>query len=290
MIQSSTLSGILLYLAGSLCFVVLDTIAKSLAGEMHVVQIVWGRYFFNLLCILPLVPRFGLIRPLASAYPGRQVIRSAFLFGATIFFFTALGYLPLAEATAIGYAAPLVITALSAILLGEKVGIRRWSAIVVGAIGVVIVMRPGLGVLHWAGALVLVMVFFNSGYHMMTRWLAAHDGPIPQFWYTALVGAAALSLAVPWFWNWPDVDGWLRLAGMGICASIGHFLVILAYRRVTVARVAPFSYLGMVAATGAGYVVFGQFPDEWTILGAVVIVASGLYIWAREVKFARGAR
>lgn len=290
MILSPNLAGILLYVAGSLCFVALDTTAKSLAGELHVIEIVWGRYFFNLLCILPLVPRFGLLTPLRSAYPVRQVLRSGLLFGATLLFFTALGFLPLAEATAMGHATPLVITAMAALFLGEQVGIRRWSAIVVGAIGVIIVMRPGSGALHWAAALVIAMVFFNAGYHLMTRWLARYDSVITSFWYTAIVGAGALSLIVPWFWTWPSAGGWARLAMMGLFAGVGHYLVIQAYMRVSASTVAPFAYLSIVAATISGYFVFGQLPDRWTVAGAAVIAASGLYVWHREVVRARAAR
>jgi drug/metabolite transporter (DMT)-like permease len=286
-IQAAPARGILLFLAAVMSFAVLDTIGKHLTGELHVVQIAWGRYIFHAAFLAVLMPRHGIIRPFRSARPWFQIMRAALLAAVTLLFFTALSFLPLVETTAIAFVTPLFVTALAHFLLKEKVGVRRWSAVLVGFVGVLIVIRPGLGAIHWAAFIVIVMALLNALYHLATRMLAGIDSPPTTIFYSGIVGALALSIIVPFFWRAPSLVGWIEMVVIGFLGGLGHYLLIRAYEYAPASAMAPYSYTQIVWITALGYGVFGDFPDRWTLIGTAIIVASGIYVFYREAVLRR---
>lgn len=275
--------GIAYMLLATACFATLDASAKLMTREMSVVQAVWGRYLFNFLLFAPLLlttvsPR----RLVATRRLGVQLLRAVFLVGATFAFWIGLSYLPLAEAVTLGFVSPLLVTALSVPLLGEKVGVHRWSAVLVGLAGVLIIVRPGVGVMHWAVAMPLLTALSYAFYQILTRILSRTDEALTSLFYGALGGVVLTSLAVPFVWVWPTWQQWLALAWLGLLGGVGHFLLIRAFTAAPASMLAPFNYSGLLWATLLGWLLFGDLPDGWTLAGAAVIVASGLYILQRE--------
>ncbi|MBI3452658.1 MAG: DMT family transporter [Rhodospirillales bacterium] len=283
------LRGVLLYMAAAMLFACLDALGKYMTRDYHVVQIAWGRYVFHVAFLMILMPRYGVLRPLVSARPVFQLLRGGLLAGVTLLFFTAVSFLPLAEATAIGFVAPLMVTALAALVLKERVGPRRWTAVLLGFTGVLVVIRPGLGAVHWAAFIALAMATCNACYHLATRMLSGVDSAQTTIFYTGIVGAVLLSAAAPFFWTPLDVLGWVQMVTIGMLGGFAHYLFIQAYGCAAPAQLAPYSYIQIVWITILGYMVFGDFPDKWTIIGAAVIVASGLYVFYRE-SFLRRTR
>ncbi|GAB4182409.1 MAG: DMT family transporter [Thalassobaculales bacterium] len=279
--------GLALYFAALACFGLLDSAAKYLAADHPPLMVVWARYAFNLVFMLPLMagrpPRLWL----ASARPGLAVGRGLLLLATTMMFFTAIAFMPLADAVAIGFVGPLFVTALSVPLLGETVGPRRWAAVAIGFLGALIIIRPGLGVMHPAAILCLLNALTFALFTILTRRMAGTDDALTMLFYTALVGTAAASLALPFVWVVPaGPESLLLMAGMGISSGLGHLLMIAAYRRVEASAMAPFSYLQLIYVTALGYLVFGDLPDGWTLGGAALIVAAGLYVTYRERQIA----
>ena len=286
----STLSGILIFMGASFSFACMDTLAKHLASSVHIVEVTWGRYFFSLLFLGLLFGRGAERRPTASARPLFQIIRSTILLGVTLLFFTGISYLPLVDAVAIGHTTPLIITALASLALGESVGPRRWAAVGIGFVGVLIVMRPGLGVMHWAAFVMLGAAILNALYHLSTRVLAGVDKPETTIVYTGLVGAVVLTVSVPFFWTRPDTWDWIELGACGFFGFLGHYLLAMAYARAPASTLAPYTYIITIWLGLLGYIVFGHIPDIWTVIGCAIIVGSGLYIYHREAQLRRVAR
>lgn len=216
-----------------------------------------------------------------------QVFRSILLLGATICFFTALKYIPLADAGAVGSTAPLWVVALSVFILKEKVGIRRWSAVLVGFVGALIVLRPGFDTAHPALFLVAGTAFFFACYQIATRMLAGVDSPFTTLFYTSLVGTVVMCFVAPFFWTMPDLQGWGLLILIGLIGGVSHFILIKAFHYTTAATIAPFSYTQLVWSAIFGFVIFDNIPDGYTVLGALIIVSSGLYILYRERQTGR---
>lgn len=274
--------GILLYCSAIFLFVCMDSVAKYAARTYDPLQVVWARYFFHmLLMVVFLAPSQGL-KLIRTVKPKLQIFRSVLLLGATVCFFTALKYVPLADAGAMGSTSPLFVTVLSVFILGEKVSFRRWSAVIVGFIGALIILRPGLNAFHPAMLLVVGMSFFYASYQIATRKLAGVDGALTTLFYTALVGTIAMSITVPFFWTMPDLEGWGMLAVIGLIGGVSHFIIIQAFSYTTASTAAPFSYSQLIWTAIFGYFIFGDLPDSFTIIGAAIIVASGLYILYRE--------
>ena len=278
----SPLTAILLLVTAMSVVPLMDGIAKYLTATYPVSQIVWARYFFHLVILLPLVlwhhGRHGLI----PQKPGVQVLRSAFLLLSTIFFFAAIALIPLADAIALIFVSPLIVTALSPLVLGEQVGLRRWSAVIVGFLGALIVFRPGLGVLQWGALLAIFAGSTYAFYVLMTRKLSGSAPPLVTLFYTALLGAAIMSAVMPFTWVQPSAGHLVLMVTMGAIAASGHFLIIMAFERAPASLLAPYGYSEIVMATVVGYVAFGDFPDQWTWIGVAVIVCSGIYISLRE--------
>lgn len=280
--RSSGLAGIPYMIGAGMLFIALDTTAKYLSATYPVPMIVWARYVGHLLiCVLLMAwtaerrAEFRSVRPLA------QAVRSALLLGSTAFFFVALSVIPLADATTIIFATPLIVLAFSHFALGEKVGPRRWLAVVVGMVGVGIVLRPGFG-FQWAYLYVLASCVFYGAYQVLTRRLTASEPTMTTFFHTALAATLIASLAVPFYWKTPDLAAVALMALTGVCGGVGHLLVIKAFTKSEASLVSPFSYANILWATFAGWLVFNTLPDGYTLLGAAIIVAAGLYIVHRE--------
>jgi drug/metabolite transporter (DMT)-like permease len=263
-------------------FVTMDAIAKYLSAFVPVLQIVWARNVFAILCMLPAL-RGGRARSLLhSARPGLQLVRSALLLASTVFFFFAIRHIPLADANAIAFVSPLLVTALSVPLLGEQVGIRRWAAVTAGFIGAVIIIRPGSSSMDPASLLVLGSSSCFAFYQIATRILARSDSALTTALYSPVFGAVATSLLLPIFWVWPSPGQWALLVLVGIIGGLSHFIFIMAYERAPPPILAPFSYTQLIWSVTLGYLLFNNLPDGWTMVGAGIVVASGLYTLYRE--------
>lgn len=277
--------GILLVCGAMTVVPVMDGIAKHLSADFPVLQVVWARYFFHFLFLLPvLLWRFG---PGAFKVPnpGVQVLRGGLLLGSTLLFFAAISTMPLADALALVFVSPLVVTALSPLVLKEPVGVRRWSAVVVGFLGAMIIVRPGLGVFSGGAVLALGAGCVYGTYLLATRKLSRQAPPLVTLGYTALLGAVVMTALLPFVWVTPTWEQAALMALMGPIAAAGHFMLIKGFDHAEAAVLAPCTYFEIVMMTAVGYLAFGDFPDAWTWLGIAVIVASGLYTsWRERVR------
>lgn len=274
------LRGILLFLLALALFALLDATAKHLSALFAVPLLVWARYTLHCLIMVVFVApamRLALVR---TAHPGLQVARALALVGTTGFAMMAFRSLPLAEATAVLFLSPLLVTLLAGPCLGERIGAGRWAAVVVGFAGVLLIARPG-GALGTAGLLwALAGAACYAAYQLLTRRLSRSEHPLTLLFYTALVGTAVMSLALPWFWFEvsPTVLQWLLIASLGLYGGVGHFILIRAFRLAPASTLTPFGYTQLVWATLLGWVVFGHLPDAPSFAGMAVIAASGLWL------------
>jgi drug/metabolite transporter (DMT)-like permease len=281
---ATPVTAILLVVATGLLFAGLDTGAKYLVmSGLPAPFVVWVRFAVHVALVLILLrgwanPAMFKVKSLPA-----QVLRGVFLAGSTIFNFLALGTLQLAETTSIYFFAPMVITALAGPLLGEWAGWRRWLAIGAGFVGVIVITRPGVAAFQLGHVFALVSMLSYSFYVIMTRSMAARESAESLIFYSALAPAVLMAPALPYTAQWP-ADGlqWLVLLLLGFFGGFGHWLLIKAYRIASKSALAPYPYLQMVWMIISGIVVFDQFPDRWTLAGAAIIVASGLYIVHRE--------
>jgi drug/metabolite transporter (DMT)-like permease len=282
-------SGILLYVLAIMTMSVMDLVAKTLAAELPVVQVVWARYAGQTVIVTLLVlPRLG--RVVRTRYPGLQFLRSLFLLLATSMFFLAISRMGLAEATAIMDVNPVLITLGAALFLGERFGVRRAVGIGAALIGALIVIRPGSAVFSPDALLPLAAALFYTGFALITRRVGRDESIWTSLFYTALLGAAVLSLAVAPVWVSPSGRALALMLAIGAIAALGQFLLIRALMLAEASAVAPFTYVGLLFATLWGALFFATLPDGPTVLGAGIIVAAGLYVWHRETGDARRAR
>jgi drug/metabolite transporter (DMT)-like permease len=279
-----------LFLGAGLCFTSLDTVAKVLMRDHALLLVVWARYAGQMIAVTSYArhrvgPGFW-----HTAHWQVQLLRSAMLVVATLSFFGALRFLPLAEASSISALAPVFIVLLSPWLLGERPGRARLAAALAGFAGVLIQLRPGSAVLHPAALLLFVTALTNALYGMLTRKLAG-DSPYTTLFYSALVGTVVLTPFVPFAivpsaWSWRGAG---LFALLGVFAGLGHALVTRAFLRAPASLLAPFSYLQILWATAAGFLVFDHLPDGWSFAGMGVIVASGIALAFQERWRARAA-
>ena len=273
--------GIAWMLLTTVLFVSMDTLAKHLTSLYPVPEVVWARFAFHALFVTLFMWR-GLRARIVTRRPGLQFLRSALLMCTTILFFSGLSFLPLAECSAMVQVGPLIITALSVPLLGEQVGIRRWTGVVAGFAGALIIIRPGSEAMQLAILLPLAAAVTNALYQITTRVLSRSDNVFTTLFYTPLIGTLLASAFLPLVWQAPDLEGWALLALLGLIGAVSHFTLIKAFTAAPAATVAPFGYSALIWATLFGLVAFGDFPDHWTIAGALVIAGSGIYILHRE--------
>jgi len=274
--------GIALMVIAFAFFAALDTCAKFLSASMATPQIVWARYVGHLVIALLIFAPMGGWNFWRTERLGLQILRSLFLFGATVCNFIALRYLQLAETAAIFFTVPLLVAALSVPLLGEHVGTRRWTAVLVGFAGVLIIVRPGFGLVHWAVLLSLATAVLAALYMITTRKLSHSERDVTTQFYTALVGAVIIMPLVPFDWQMPTGANLGAMIAIGVLGGIGHFILIVAHRLAPAPTLAPFIYVHIIWMVGLGYFVFNDLPDQWTMLGAAVVVGSGLYLLHRE--------
>lgn len=278
--------GILFMCAAVVLFACMNALVKLLSNQYDAVQLVWARILSHFVFILLIfVPRsrFAVLR---TKRPGTQLIRSTLQLCSTACFFSALHYVPLAEAISISFLTPLIVTLLAAHMLGEAISARRLVTILVGLCGVLIVIRPGSEVFQWASLLILVSAFFYASYQVLTRRVAPVDAPETSAFYSALVGTLVTSLAVPFFWRTPDSAFDIAvMASLGVLGGLGHYLVARALFNAPANIASPFQYFQLVVGVILGYLMFGDVPTMYTWIGSAVIVASGLYIgWSESRK------
>lgn len=258
-----------------------DAAAKVLAATLPAVEIVWLRWVGLAVIMAPIIALRGRAM-LRSRAPGLQVLRTVGLVGSAGFFVAGLHFLPLASNAAIAFAAPLFVTALSIPLLGERVGARRWAAVLVGLAGVLIVVRPGSGTYGVAALLPLLSALSWAFGMIMTRKIALADAPGTTMAWSAFVGLGLLTLAVPFEWRSPSLAEVGISAGMAVASTAAQFLIVKAYRLAKVSVLAPITYVQIVWSGLLGFLVFGNVPDGATVGGSLVIIGSGLYTAHRE--------
>ena len=281
--SAATGRGIACALVAWLLFAGMDAGSKLLAQDHAIIQILWVR-FLSLLAVSGwLAARHGRAGLITRRF-WLQSLRSLMLVVEIGLFILTITALPLADAHAILAIAPLIVTALSVPLLGEKVGIRRWTAVGVASIGMLIILRPGLGVMHPMALVALLCAGMWSLYQVLTRIVSRTDPPLTTLFYTALIGALALTAIGPFYWRAPDAEGWALFALVAVLGASGHYLLIKALQLAPASLLQPFAYTVLVWATLVGFTVFGDVPDLLTVVGAAIIVASGIYAFARERK------
>jgi drug/metabolite transporter (DMT)-like permease len=284
------LRGILMLFAAVLCFVGMDTLIKAATATLPAVEILWARFIVHMITVSVAVRISGRRLPPVSRKPWVQAGRSLLLAACNLTFTAAIAFIPLVEATAINFLSPLLVLLLAGAWLGESIGWRRWAAVGAGLLGVLIILRPGLGVSHPAAFLVVVTAALFAVYSVLTRWLARHDDALTTIWHTGFAGTIATSLVVPFVWVTPDWWGVASLLLLGLLGSLGHYLLILAYSAAPASTLAPWGYSQLIWAALFGWLAFGDVPDAATLVGGLVIVAGGFLSIAEGRRSAAATR
>ncbi len=261
---------------------IMDGFAKYLSADLPVLQITWARYFFTVAFTFPIMFLFFRNNLVWTDKPKLQIIRGIILLTANICFFYAISIISLAKALTLAFVAPLIVTAFSPIFLGERVGFKRWSAVIIGFIGSLVVIRPGYVEINLASIAALGTGVMYGFYLIITRKLSTSDNPLLTLLLTGVVGAIIISFVMPFVWVKPNFNQWSIMAGIGIFACLGHFFLILSLKYADASKLAPFSYFEIITNIIIGYYFFSDFPDNWTFLGLSIIVLSGIYISRRE--------
>lgn len=301
------LFGILCLVTAGFVFSFFNAIVKHLSTNgMPVMEVAWGRYVFHLVfaiiyagvvrhverpSALSAPPSNDWLQPwremLRARKPGLQFLRSLLMLATTLLFFLAVSHIDLASATAVAFVEPMVITILSHFLLKERVGHRRWAAVAIGFVGVLIVIRPGFGMVSLAIVLPVLSASTGATYNVLTRIAARYDSNVTSLFYAALVGCLVLSAFMPFLWQSPSPQEWVLMAALGLSGGLAHTLVIRAFSYASASVIAPFIYLQLVWATAIGYVWFDMLPAITTWIGGAVIIATGIYTAHRERVRAR---
>ena len=261
---------------------IMDGFAKYLSAELPVLQITWARYFFTVVFTFPLMFFFFKKYLVWTDKPKLQLIRGLILLTANISFFYSISVISLPKALTLAFVAPLVVTAFSPFFLGESVGYRRWTAVIIGFIGSLVVIRPGFVEINLASLAALGTGIMYGFYLIITRKLSTSDNPLLTLLLTGVVGAIIATTFMPFVWVSPTFNQWSIMAAIGLFACIGHLFIILSLRYADASKLAPFSYFEIVTNIIIAYYFFGDFPDSWTFLGLFIIVFSGIYISRRE--------
>jgi len=261
---------------------IMDGFAKYLSSDLPVLQITWARYFFTVAFTLPIMFFFFRKNLVWTDKPKLQLIRGLILLTANVCFFYSISIISLAKALTLAFIAPLIVTAFSPIFLGEKVGFRRWSAVIIGFIGSLVVIRPGFVEINLASLAALGTGVMYGFYLIITRKLSSSDNPLLTLLLTGVVGAIIISFVMPFVWIKPTLNQWSMMAAIGIFACVGHLFIILSLKYADASKLAPFSYFEIVTNIIIGYYFFSDFPDKWTFLGLFIIILSGIYISRRE--------
>ncbi len=266
-------------------FSCLDTTAKYMGTvvELPVTQVVWLRFVSQFFLIVLITGIVAIPRLLRTQRFGHQLLRSSLMLGSTLMNFMALKHLRLDQTQTVYFLAPFVVALLSGPFLGEWVGWRRMIAILVGFCGILVVVRPGSVPFEPALLFAFGSMLCYATFMLLTRYLAAFDAPEVTLFYSLIAGTFIMGPIAMVDWVWPHHwSTWLLLLSMGFWGGLGHYIFIIAYRYAPASTLAPFIYLGLITHTAGGYLVFGQVPDQWTLIGASIVIASGVYLLYRE--------
>jgi drug/metabolite transporter (DMT)-like permease len=282
-----------LMVLATLCFAALDATGKYLIVKegVPVAEVSWLRFVGHVVFSAIVLWPFALKPSLHSAKPMTQIVRSVLMAVTTGLNFLALRYLQLDQTVTIFFLTPLLVAALAGPLLNEWAGWHRMLAIVAGFVGVLLVVHPGIGTIHWAFLLSLGATLGYAFYNIATRYLASFDPASVTQTYSPLAGVILLAPPALAAWHWPD-DSFelILLASLGFWGGLGHWLLILAHRNAPAPVLAPFIYVGLIWMSAIGFFVFGDVPTWWTLSGAAVVIVSGLYLLARERKIMGAAK
>ena len=274
--------GIALILASTIFLGISDVTAKYLSATLPSIEIAWIRCVVFALIMMPAMMPGSPLFALPTNRLGLQLMRGVTVLASSLFFISGLRFLPIAEASATGFVAPLLVTALSIVFLNEKVGMRRWIATGVGLIGVIIILRPGTGAFHPAAFFPLVSALAWACTLIMTRMMSGTERAITVMTYSSIAGVCILSALVPFVSvtpTWHDIAFGIFI---GVASTAGQWIVVLAFRYADASVLAPFSYTQLLWVSILGFLIFGEVPDVYTVTGAAFIVASGLYTAHRE--------
>jgi drug/metabolite transporter (DMT)-like permease len=274
--QPHALAGIALVIAACACFSTLDATTKFVSSGVPLLMALWFRYAFQAVATTAVVLPLRGMRAWRTQHPKFQVLRGVLLLASSLFAFASLKYMPVGEFTAIVAIAPLVVTVLAATVLKEHVSPLRWALVAGGFIGTLVIIRPGADTFHWATLLPLGLVGTNAWFQVLTSQLARTEDPVTMHMYTGWVGTLIASLALPFVWT--NLDRplyWVLLCFMGFMATVGHFILILAFQRAPAATLSPYLYSQIAFAMVAGFVVFSHLPDGPSLIGMLLIAVCG---------------
>ncbi|RYF38215.1 MAG: DMT family transporter [Comamonadaceae bacterium] len=284
------LAGIGLVVAAAACFSALDTTTKYISASVPLLMALWFRYAFQAVATTVAVLPVRGMAVWRTLHPRFQVLRGVLLLTSSLFAFASLKYMPVGEFTAIVMIAPLAITLLAATVLKEKVSALRWLLVAGGFAGTLVIIRPGGEAFNWASLLPLGLVASNAWFQVLTSRLARTEDPVTMHLYTGWVGTLIAAMALPFVWtSLPDGWLWVALCFMGFMATIGHFMLILAYQRAPAATLTPYLYSQIAFAMLGGWLVFSHLPDGWSIVGMAMIAvcgAGGAWLTLRESRVA----
>jgi drug/metabolite transporter (DMT)-like permease len=274
--------GIALILASTIFLGTSDVTAKYLSANLPSIEIAWIRFLVFALIMAPAMVPGSPLHAMRTGRLGLQMMRGAALLASSLFFISGLRFLPIAEASATGFVAPLFVTALSIVFLSEQVGVRRWLATAVGLIGVLVILRPGTNAFHVAAFFPLISALCWAITLIMTRMMSGREHAITTMTYSSIAGLCVVSALVPFAWVTPSWHDILFGILIGVASTAGQWIVVLAFRYADASVLAPFSYSQLVWVSVLGFLIFGEVPGAWTVVGAAFIVASGLYTAHRE--------
>ena len=260
---------------------IMDGFAKYLSSDLPILQITWARYFFTVIFILPVMFLFKK-NLVWTVKPKLQFLRGLILLTANICFFYSISVISLAKALTLAFIAPLIVTAFSPFYLNEKVGIKRWSAVIIGFTGSLVVIRPGFLEINLASLSALGTGVLYGFYIIITRKLSSSDNPILTLFLTGVVGATIISTFMPFVWIKPTLNQWSMMVAIGIFACIGHLFLILSLKYAEASKLAPLCYFEIITNIIIGYYFFSDFPDNWTFAGLFIIILSGIYVFNRQ--------
>ena len=281
--QSQMAQAALLMILAVLFFTLMDATAKELSQRYHPIQVIWARYFFQLLLtVILLAPRLSKL--MVTKHPKMQVVRSLFLFGGTMGFFTSIALMPLAAATAIFEVGPLFITIAAFFVLGERVGPRRIMAVFLGLLGAMVIIRPGSDAFTPVAILPMFAAACYAGYAISSRALGHQEDQWTNFIYTGLIGTILISVMAPFVWQTPLMIDWLWFCAIGSLGMIAHLLLLRSLMLGEASFVAPFAYVSMAFSALWGFVFFAEVPDIFVFVGVTIITGAGLFIWYIESR------
>ena len=266
----------------ALCFAAMDAVSKYLVGDYTVAQILWIRWLLLVPFAVFVVRREGVRMALKSKRPGLQIVRTLLWVIESAIFVVVFRYLPLADTHALASTAPLMVIAMGIVFLGERANAARWLAVGAAFAGVLLIIQPGFKSFDWPLLLPLAGAALWAGYQILTRLVARDDSPATSMIWSSLAALVAVTPFAPFGWQWPTPWAWTLMLGVAAIGAVAHYALIKALDYAEAGAVQPYSYTLLVWVTVLGVVIFGDVPDDWTIVGAAIIVASGIYAWYQD--------